>query len=128
MKCLVADPSPLMRRILTNLLRACACEEVVTAADGESALGACDAGITLAIVAGDLPGIDGTELTRKLRENPQTSGLRILLLSPKDARDDVLNAQNAGVDGYILQPFHPEDLRARLERLLAPPDEERKAA
>ena len=128
MKSLVADPSPLMRRILTNLLRASGCDEIVTADSGETALAGCDADTVLVLVAGDLPGIDGIELTRKLREKPETSKVRVLVITPRDSWDDVHNAQSAGVDGYILQPFHPEDLRARLERLLAEPDEQSKAA
>jgi two-component system chemotaxis response regulator CheY len=119
MKCVVVDPLPLMRRILVNFVRACGCEEIATAEDGPAALEACDAETSLLITAWNLPGMDGVELTRKLRETEETAKVRVLIVTPRNSREDLALAREAGVNAYVLKPFSPELLRSRIERLLA---------
>ena len=118
MKCVVADSSPLMRRILTNVLKSGGCEEILVAENGSQAIEACDAETSLLVTAWNLPEADGLEVTRKLRQGEGTAGVKVLLVTPRNSRTDVMNAKDAGVNGYLLRPFTPEDLRGAVQRLL----------
>jgi two-component system chemotaxis response regulator CheY len=118
MKCVVADSSPLMRRILTNVLRSGGCEEILVAENGSQALEACDAETNLLVTAWNLPEVNGLEVTRNLRQGEGTAGVKVLLVTPRNSRTDVMNAKDAGVDGYLLRPFTPEDLRSCVQKLL----------
>jgi DNA-binding response OmpR family regulator len=83
-------------------------ERAQTALDGES--------FDLAIVDIGLPGLDGLELTRRLR----TSGLSmpVLILTARDALHDRVQGLDLGADDYMLKPFELPELLARLRALL----------
>jgi two-component system, chemotaxis family, chemotaxis protein CheY len=127
MKCLVVDASPVMRRIFANVLRRVGCDEVVEMEDGRRAIELADAGTDLVITAWNMPGMGGLEMTKRLRENAATSSVRVIMVTPRNTRDDVLQAIEAGVNGYVLKPFRLEVLQERVEQLLRR-DEERAAA
>jgi len=120
MKCLVVDSSATMRRVLANALRAAGCDEVVEATDGKQGLELCDPETCAVLTSWSLPLMSGVELTRQLRANPETAGVRVLLVTTHSLRDDVRVAIEAGVSGYLLKPFTHERLRHKLEELLHP--------
>jgi two-component system chemotaxis response regulator CheY len=109
-----------MRRILTNVLRSGGCEEILVAENGTQAIEACGGDTALLLTAWNLPEVDGLEVTRRLRQGQATARIKVLLLTPRNSRSDVLNAKEAGVDGYLLRPFTAEDLRASVRKLLNP--------
>ena len=88
--------------------------KVITASDGEE---------TLRIVEQELPDIvlldvmmpklDGLQVTKRLKSNPETRYIPIVLVSAKDGLQDVVEGLEAGADGYITKPFKPEELVAR---------------
>jgi two-component system chemotaxis response regulator CheY len=125
MKCLVVDDSAISRRILVNSLRTIGFEHIVEAADGKQALLACDDSVDIVITDWNMPGMGGVELVRRLRTNPVFASLPILLITARNVREDVVEAARAGVDGYMVKPFTPDTLRAKLEELFnAKADEE----
>jgi two-component system chemotaxis response regulator CheY len=129
MKCLVVEESGTIRRILWNALHGLGCEEIVEAADGKQALERCDAEVGLVVTGRNLPGLDGLELVKRLRQAAETAQVRILLVSARNTREDVMEAAQAGVNGYLLKPFTLDVLRQKLEELLqAGGAEEAKAA
>ena len=65
-----------------------------------------------------MPGLDGVELTAKLKAAPATSHIPILIVSASAQRRDFELAQGAGADGYLTKPFSPGDLLAEVERLI----------
>lgn len=93
--------------------------QVESAPDGEQ-------GITLAqrinpeliILDVMMPGIDGIEVCQRLRENPTTRDIPILMLTAKDAVQDRIYGLDAGADDYLTKPFDFDELLARMRAIL----------
>ena len=118
MKCLIANPSPFMRRGLVNHLRIRGCEEIVEAEDGTQALEKCDGSTDLVLTAWNMPGINGIDLVKQLRANTETAAVKVLMITPRNTQDDVLTAREAGIDAYLLKPIQTEILDAHIDRLM----------
>jgi DNA-binding response OmpR family regulator len=65
-----------------------------------------------------LPYADGFELIASIRAQPGWETLPILMLSSKGSEGDIARALDAGADDYMVKPFQPDELKARLRRLL----------
>ncbi len=65
-----------------------------------------------------LPGVDGLEITRRLKSNSKTAGLPIIMLSAKGEESDVVTGLELGADDYITKPFSPRILVARVKAML----------
>jgi CheY-like chemotaxis protein len=72
---------------------------------------------SLVIVDHFLPGMDGIELLNRLSNDMRTSDLPIMLLSTNSDLEDVQKAYNAGADEYLVIPYDPIVLEAKVERL-----------
>ncbi len=75
-----------------------------------------------------LPGIDGLEVTRKLKDDPKTRGIPVIMLTAKGEESDVVAGLELGADDYIIKPFSLRILTARvravLRRKFTGPDED----
>ena len=112
---LIADDD---RKIIDMLRRTLAYEgyHVVTAADGHEALAKALAHRPDVVVLDWLmPGVDGLEVARRLRE---ADGTPILMLTARDAVEDRVEGLDSGADDYLVKPFAPAELLARLRALL----------
>ena len=101
--------------------------DVVTAANGQECLdhlAEVAAGTVLApqllMLDVVMPGIDGVELTARLKATPATASLPILIVSASAQRRDFELARGAGADGYLTKPFSPEELLDEVARLILP--------
>lgn len=65
-----------------------------------------------------MPGIDGYEVCRRLKSDSKTSGAMVLLVSARSALEDRLRGYEVGADDYIIKPYDPEELRAKVRILL----------
>jgi two-component system phosphate regulon response regulator PhoB len=65
-----------------------------------------------------LPGIDGLEVTRKLKDNPKTRSVPVVMLTAKGEEADVVAGLELGADDYITKPFSPRILTARVRAVL----------
>ena len=65
-----------------------------------------------------MPNMSGVELTRRLRKNPLTSEIPIIMLTAKVTEDDKVAGLNSGADDYIVKPFSPRELVARINAVL----------
>jgi DNA-binding response OmpR family regulator len=72
---------------------------------------------SLIVVDQFLPGMDGTELINRLSNDLRTSEIPIMLLSTNADLEDVQKAYNAGADEYLVVPYDPIVLEAKVERL-----------
>jgi phosphoserine phosphatase RsbU/P len=115
MKILIAEDDPIPRRLLqASLVKGG--YEVVIALDGAEAwqrLQEKDAP-NLVILDWMMPGMDGVEVCRKVRERTDAPYVYILLLTSKDRKEDIIAGLNAGADDYLTKPFDPHELQVRL--------------
>ena len=119
MKFLVVDDFATMRRIIRNLLRDLGCSNVVEAEDGNAALNAMVASkIDFVITDIHMPGMDGMELGRQLRGNPQYKEMPILMVTAEASKDMITEAAKIPVDGYIVKPFTANTLKEKIEKIL----------
>lgn len=82
-----------------------------TAASGQAALDAVAASKPdLILLDLMMPGIDGFEVIRRLRENPETADIRIVILSALNSNEDVVKGFNMGADDFIMKPIIMEKL------------------
>jgi DNA-binding response OmpR family regulator len=72
----------------------------------------------LAVLDVSMPKLDGLELTRLLREDPDTSAVRIVLLTALVQESDVSEGLAAGAHDYVRKPFSPQELQERVDVLL----------
>ena len=114
---LVVDDSRSMRMILSGALKKLGFE-VREAANGKEALLMAEAGkgiITLALVDWNMPEMDGLELVKLLRENPEFSSVVIVMVTAETEMSRIAEALNAGADEYVMKPFTNEILVDKLE-------------
>ena len=93
--------------------------EVLPYADGSSAWNAsAELKPVLVILDVKMPGMDGFELLNKLRNVPYYHTLPIIMLTSMGKEKDIIHGFELGADDYILKPFSPAELKARVRRLL----------
>lgn len=115
-KLLVVEDDPTMCEMLAYNLRREGFD-VETAADGEAGLAkANDSGVTMMILDFMLPGIDGLELTREIRQ--RRSDLIILLLTARSEEKVRIQGFGSGIDDFLAKPFSMSELVARVKALL----------
>ena len=118
MPILVADDSPAVRKMVSARLIADG-YEVVEAEDGSEALAAARRQRFDAIVLDKvMPGMDGFEVVRHLRDEQETKNVPIVMLTGRGGEDDVLDGLELGVNEYMSKPFSPRELSLRVTRLL----------
>lgn len=66
-----------------------------------------------------MPDMDGYEVTRLLRSNPETSSIPILMFTARSEMEDKITGYEAGVDDYVTKPIHPAELVAHLRAVLS---------
>lgn len=114
---LVVDDMAEVRRYLADRLGDV--YRVRTARDGDEALALIDE-LHPDVVVSDvmMPSRDGYALLRALRSEPETAGVPVLLLSARSRTRDVVAGLEAGADDYLVKPFEPAELLARIAALL----------
>ena len=66
-----------------------------------------------------MPGLNGYEVTRQLRADPATAAIPVILLTARVQEADVSRGFEAGADDYLRKPFSPQELRSRVQAILA---------
>lgn len=93
--------------------------QVKCATTGEEALDrACSEPVDLVVLDLMLPGIDGLEVARKLKQGNGTRGIPVVMLTAKGEETDVVTGLELGADDYITKPFSPRILTARIRTVL----------
>lgn len=117
MKVLIVEDDPVIRDALQELLQhwGLVTEEC---AEGLEALTLLEAGsFDLVLLDLNLPGLDGLEVCRRLRRLPINQPL-VLMLTARDSLDDNVLGLEQGADDYLVKPFEPALLKARIQALL----------
>lgn len=115
MKVLIADDDPVHRLMLKAALTGWG-YEVVETDDGAEALRLLlrPDGPKLALLDWGMPGMDGLEICRRIREHPSQEPPYLILLTAHDTKADVVTGLRNGANEYIIKPFDSDDLRARI--------------
>lgn len=117
-KVLVVDDFPTMRRIIKNLLKQIGFENIDEAENGEDALRKLKGGdYGLVVSDWNMPVMEGIELLRKVRSDPQLKEIPFLMVTAEAEKEKVIEAIKAGVDNYIVKPFTGEVLKEKLEKI-----------
>jgi len=118
MRVLVVDDFSTMRRIIKNLLSDLGFNNSVEAEDGHSALAVLRQDqVELVITDWNMPGMSGIELLRAIRADPRLRALPVLMVTAEAKRDQIIEAAQAGVNGYIIKPFTAQTLEEKLGKV-----------
>jgi CheY-like chemotaxis protein len=125
---LIVDDTPVNLK-LTRILLVSEGYDVLTATTAEEALDLLkEHRPNLVLTDIQLPGIDGLELTRRLKDNPDTSDILVVALTAFAMKGDEAKAYEAGCDGYITKPIDTRTLGLRLREYLKRDPAEQSAA
>ncbi len=117
-KILVVDDAPINLKLMHILLRKEG-YEVVTATDAEEAITILDSfHPDLFLIDIQLPGMDGLELTRRLKQDARTRDIILVALTACAMKGDEEKALKAGCDGYITKPIETASLGLRIRQYL----------
>lgn len=121
---LIADDDPFLRELLTHKLSA-AGYVVVAARHGGEALDLCQYPLPdLVVLDAMMPVADGFEVLRRLKADPATRTVPVIMLTALRREEDVVGALQLGAADYLVKPFIPDELVARIGRLLPSGDED----
>jgi two-component system chemotaxis response regulator CheY len=111
---IIADDDPVQRWLLRENL----CQsgyEVIETADGQAAWDALQDGMAQVVVTNwMMPGIDGLDLIRQIRAARLDRYIYVILLTARNTKLDVVDGLEAGADDYLVKPFDPNELLARV--------------
>ena len=117
-KILICDDDPLLVDLVEYRLAARGFD-IVVAKDGGEAMAKLAQDIPDAVVLDAMmPVLDGYEVLRRIRENPATAQVPVIMLTARRGEQDVLGALELGANDYMVKPFIPDELAARLTKLL----------
>jgi len=114
---IVEDEPPLVELLSYNLEKAGF--QIHIARDGEEALLAVEERKPdLILLDWMLPYVSGIEICRRIRRNPETRNVPIIILTARGEEDDRIRGLEAGADDYVVKPFSPSELVARVHAVL----------
>ncbi len=117
MNVLLVDDSGTMRKIQRNVLTSIGVAEVVEAGDGIEALEKLKTSqVDLVLTDWNMPNMDGLAFVKAVRAGG--SKIPILMVTTEAEKRRVIEAVKAGVNGYVLKPFTPDTLSAKIKEVL----------
>lgn len=118
---LVADDDALYQELIRHRLESRGMT-VIQALDGDAALRQLADGLRPDAIVLDvmMPGADGFEVLRRLKEAPETKAIPVIMLTGRRSEDDVIKGLSAGAADYLVKPFIPDELVLRIRRLAGP--------
>lgn len=118
MKILIVDDFSTMRRIIKNLLRDLGFTNTQEADDGSSALPLLKASdFDFLITDWNMPGMTGIDLLKAVRADEKLQSLPVLMVTAEAKREQIIEAAQAGVNGYVVKPFTAQALKEKIEKI-----------
>ena len=118
MKILIVDDFSTMRRIIKNLLRDLGFPNTVEADDGLTAIPILNSGsIDFLVTDWNMPGMTGIDLLRHVRADEKLRSLPVLMVTAEAKREQIIEAAQAGVNGYVVKPFTALALKEKIEKI-----------
>lgn len=117
-KILVVDDFSTMRRIIKNLLRDLGFNNTQEADDGSTALPMLQSGdFDMLVTDWNMPGMTGIDLLKAVRADAKLSSLPVLMVTAEQKKEQIVEAAQAGVNGYIVKPFTAQTLKEKLDKI-----------
>ena len=118
MKILIVDDFSTMRRIIKNLLRDLGFTNTQEADDGQTALPMLKTGdFDFLVTDWNMPGMTGIDLLKEVRADSKLSALPVLMVTAEAKRDQIIEAAQAGVNGYVVKPFTAQVLKEKIDKI-----------
>jgi two-component system, chemotaxis family, chemotaxis protein CheY len=118
MKILIVDDFSTMRRIIKNLLRDLGFTNTSEADDGATALPMLQTGnFDFLITDWNMPGMQGIDLLKAVRADANLSSLPVLMVTAEAKREQIVEAAQSGVNGYIVKPFTAQTLEEKINKI-----------
>jgi two-component system chemotaxis response regulator CheY len=118
MKILIVDDFSTMRRIIKNLLRDLGFTNTAEADDGLTALPMLQSGsFDFLVTDWNMPGMSGIDLLRAVRADERLKHLPVLMVTAESKRDQIIEAAQAGINGYVVKPFTALVLKEKIEKI-----------
>ncbi len=118
MRILIVDDFSTMRRIVKNLLADLGFTNTAEAEDGNSALTALrTSAVDFVVTDWNMPGMTGIELLHSIRADDKLKHLPVLMVTAEAKREQIIEAAQAGVNGYIIKPFTAQTLEEKLGKI-----------
>lgn len=118
MKILIVDDFSTMRRIIKSLMRDLGYANTHEADDGLTALPMLKGGgYDFLVTDWNMPGMQGIDLLKAVRSDPQLVSLPVLLVTAEARREQIVDAAEAGVNGYIVKPFTAQTLKEKIDKI-----------
>ncbi|MDX5411293.1 MAG: chemotaxis response regulator CheY [Thauera sp.] len=118
MKILIVDDFSTMRRIIKNLLRDLGFNNTQEADDGNTALPMLQSGnFDFLVTDWNMPGMTGIDLLKAVRADAKLAGLPVLMVTAEAKKDQIIEAAQAGVNGYIVKPFTAVTLKEKIDKI-----------
>ena len=118
MKILIVDDFSTMRRIVKNLLRDLGFNNTQEADDGQTAWPMLQNGnFDFLVTDWNMPIMTGIDLLKKVREDENLSSLPVLLVTAEAKKEQIVEAAQAGVNGYVVKPFTAITLKEKIDKI-----------
>ena len=118
MRILIVDDFSTMRRIVKNLLNDLGYTNTAEADDGTTALTALhQSHFDFVVTDWNMPGMTGIDLLKAIRADDKLKHLPVLMVTAEAKREQIIDAAQAGVNGYIIKPFTAQTLEEKLAKI-----------
>ncbi len=118
MKILVVDDFSTMRRIIKNLLRDLGFTNTEEADDGVTALPMLQTGrFDFLVTDWNMPGMTGLDLLKEVRKDANLVSMPVLMVTAESKREQIIEAAQAGVNGYVVKPFTAATLQEKIDKI-----------
>ncbi len=118
MQILVVDDFSTMRRIVKNVLRELGFNNLKEAEEGGPALQILrSTKIDFVVTDWNMPGMNGLELLKAIRADERLKSLPVLMVTAEAKREQIIEAAQCGVNGYVVKPFTAQTLKLKMEKV-----------
>ena len=118
MKILIVDDFSTMRRIIKNLLRDLGFNNTEEADDGNTGLPKLQSGnFDFLVTDWNMPGMTGIELLQHVRADEKLKTLPVLMVTAEAKKEQIVQAAQAGVNGYVVKPFTAITLKEKIDKI-----------
>lgn len=118
MKILIVDDFSTMRRIIKNLLRDLGYNNTSEADDGQTGLPMLQSTkFDFLVTDWNMPGMTGIDLLKAVRADPKLASLPVLMVTAEAKREQIVEAAECGVNGYIIKPFTAATLKEKIDKI-----------